>query len=261
LPKIDAAKVAAQNVPQIDPIERVRGERKNWEAIAINPIKAICEKLIANGIDQAALDALIAPDLQAQRDIVEKQYQESIEKAQLEKVEGLYKPQLSKLEQEKQTNISNANIDNLSKAYFPQGGKDQYYALINGYKDEAGNFVRGPAAQILDAFVHIATNGKQFASEQERATAYQDTHSKITADPVMSKVLFDLAYTHWLGKNAVEAKKIGFNDGRQAAQKETQRINRTIKTKPASYQAPASIEDDKDAPQLLRAAMGYSSRR
>jgi hypothetical protein len=258
LPRVDATKAAADEKPPVDPVEAVKANRANWEAVAVNPIKEMRQMLIDNGINQEALDRLISPIMQKQAALVENQYQTAYEKAMLEKVEGKFSPALSKLEEEKQTNLSDANIDRLSRAYFPQGGKDQFFALVNGYKDEKGQFVRGPAASILDVMVNIATGGKTFSSEQERASAYQNTFKKITADGNMSKMLFDLAYKYWLGGQVGVVNKLGFKAGQAAATADQQRIKKTIKTKPASYQAPANAPDDKDMPDMLRGAMSFA---
>jgi hypothetical protein len=259
LPRIDATKAAVDSKPPVDPVAAVESNRANWEAVAVNPIKEMRQILIDQGLNQVELDKLIAPIYQKQTQLVEKQYQEAYKKAIEEKVDSKYSTQLSAIEEEKQTNTSNANIDALAKAYFPKGGKDQFFALVNGYKDEKGQFVRGPAAQIVDVLVNVATGGKVFSNEQERASAYQNTFKKITADANMSKMLFDMAYKYWLGGQVGAVNKLGFKAGQQAAADNAQRIKRTIKTKPASYQAPANAPDDKDMPEMLRGAMSFAS--
>jgi hypothetical protein len=262
VPKIDATQAQTQKVEELDPIAQVKESRKQWETIAVNPIKEIRDALIAQGADVALVDStIIGPIMQKQMALVDSQYQTEYEKALRTSIEGKFTPTISKIEDEKLANASNANIQALASKYYPEGGKDAFFSLINGHYDENNVFVRGPAAQVVDLMTVIAADGKQFKTEAERNAAYSNTFRKVTADPAKAKALFDIAHYFWIGKQSVEAKNILFQKGKQAAIDETKRVQRTVKTKPASYNAPSTVDNDEDMPQLLKGAMGLSLKR
>jgi hypothetical protein len=262
IPKIDAAAQQAQSEKVVDPIEAVKEQRKQWEAVAINPLKKVRDALIAQGADPALVDStIIGPVMQEQSALVNSQYQTEYEKALRSSIEGKFNPTLSKIENDKLTNASNANIQALAAKYYPEGGKEAFFSLINGHHDEKGAFVRGPAAQVVDLMAIVAMDGKQFKNEADRNAAYADTFRKITADPAKARALFDVAHYFWIGKQSIAAQNILFQQGKEAAQKETQRVQRTVKTKPASYHAPSTVEDDENMPDILRASMGLPQKR
>jgi hypothetical protein len=263
IPKIDTTVQQDKQAEKVvDPIESVKEQRKQWEAIAINPLKEVRDALIAQGADPALVDsAIIGPVMQKQVALVESQYQVEYEKALRSSIEGKFNPTLSKIESDKIANASNANIQALAAKYYPEGGKEAFFSLINGHYDEKGTFVRGPAAQVVDLMSIIAMDGKLFKNEADRNTAYADTFRKITADPAKARALFDVAHYFWIGKQSIAAQNILFQKGKEAAQKETQRVQRTVKTKPASYQAPSTVENDENMPDILRASMGLPIKR
>jgi hypothetical protein len=263
IPKIDTATAQVKQPEQvIDPVEAIKEQRKQWEAIAIEPLKKVREALLAEGADPALVDSkIIGPVMQAQAALVDGKYQAEYEKALRSSIEGKFNPTLSKIENEKLANASNANIQALASKYYPEGGKEAFFSLINGHYDEKGTFVRGPAAQVVDLMSIIAMDGKSFKNEADRNSAYADTFRKITADPAKARALFDVAHYFWIGKQSVAAQNILFQKGKEAAQKETQRVQRTVKTKPASYQAPSTVEDDENMPDILRASMGLPQKR
>lgn len=259
IPKIGAPATPEPTI--IDPIERVNTERKNWEAITVQPLRDIRAALIEQGADTVLVDQLLAPVMEKQTALVEAQYKAEYEKALRETIDGKFAPQLTKMEQERQTNISNNNIENLARKYYPEGGKDAFFALINGHYDANGSFVRGPAAMVIDMLTSATVGDKQFKDEAERSNAYADTFRKITADPAKANALFDFVHHYYLGKQMGTAKQMIFAQGKQAAQKDSQRINRTIKTRPASFAAPSTAQDDDGMPSVLKTVMQGLSRR
>jgi hypothetical protein len=263
IPKIETATTQDKQPEKVvDPVEAVKEQRKQWEAIAVNPLKKVRDALLSQGADPALVDsAIIGPVMQEQMALVDRQYQTEYEKALRSSIEGKFNPTLSKIESDKLNNASNANIQALAAKYYPEGGKEAFFSLINGHYDEKGTFVRGPAAQVVDLMSIIAMDGKSFKNEAERNTAYADTFRKITADPAKARALFDVAHYFWIGKQSIAAQNILFQKGKEAAQKETQRVQRTVKTKPASYQAPSTVEDDENMPDILRASMGLPQKR
>lgn len=249
IPKLDPTLATQQEQQVVDPVERVKAERKNIEAVAIQPILDIRQLLIDQQADPATVDKLLAPIIQKQRAMVDTHYQASYEKALEERMDGKYGSKLSAVDAEKLQNASDANIEAMSRKYYPKGGKDAFYALINGNYGEPGAdgkkpFVRGPAAQVIDLLASVALDGKKFKTEQERTSAYANTFRKITADPAKAKALFDIAHNYWLGKNTPNALKMVYNKGKQSAANDQQRVQKTIKTPPASFAPPATDSDD-----------------
>lgn len=260
IPQIVAQITGEQSPETIDPLERVKADKANWEAVAIQPLNEIRTALIAQGADETLVDELLGPVMQKQSALVEKQYAAEHERAMREAIEGKFKPELTKLETERQTTLSNGNIENLARKYYPEGGKDAFFSLINGHYDEKGTFTRGPAAVVVDLLTSVATEGKQFKSEAERSAAYVDNFRKLTADPAKARALFDLAHKYWLGSQIGVVKDTVFAQGRKAAQQDQQRINRTVKTRPASYNAPSMSDEDDKAPSMLKTVLGAMSR-
>lgn len=258
IPKINAAQDAAtqQTAPAMDPIEKVKADRKQWDEIAMGSLREVRQALINQGADPALSDQLLAPIMQKRQGQIDALYSDAYEKALLEKVDGKYGSKLSALENEKQVNASNANVEAMAKKYYPEGGKEAFFSLVNGHYDDKGQFVRGPAAQVIDFVAAIATDGKQFKTEAERSAAYSDTFRKVTADTAKAKALFDIAHYYYLGKQMGKAQNLIFQKGKEAAQQERQRINKTIKTRPASYAPPVTTTDDNDGmPSMLKTVM------
>jgi hypothetical protein len=232
----------------VDPVERVKSERKNIETVAVQPIREIRDLLIKQGADIAAVDELLAPIMQKQAALVESHYTAAYEKALEERLDGKYGSRLSKIDEEKLNNASEANIDALARKYYPKGGKDALFSLINGHYEQGADgkrsFVRGPAAQVIDLLTSIAVDGKKFKTEQERSAAYANTFRRLTADPAKAGALVDIAHNYWLGKKSSEALSMVYKKGKESAQIQNLRAQRTFKTPPASYTPPKTDDED-----------------
>jgi len=225
--------------PAKDPIVALREERDEWMAVAVSPIDKIRDILVQNGADPEYLDGLLRPIRANQQKIVDSRYQGGLERTMLDKAKELVNPDLEKLRKSDISNRSSANVESLSRQYYPQSGKQGFFALLNGYNDETGKFIPGPASGIMDLFVKLSNPDKKFASQQELKDTYSNTFLNMTADPVMSKVMFDLVHNYWLGKNFKEGRAAVFNKGKQAGTTAAERAMRTFKTRPASLSQPA----------------------
>jgi hypothetical protein len=232
-----------QNVQQLDPIHEVQQRKAVLEESLVSPINEIRNWLLSQGADQRLVDEGLAPILSKQAEIVKRNYDAEMENAMRHSVEGKYEKKLTEIEQRDVMMRSNSNIDNLAKKYYPTGGKDQFFSLINGYyktQGDVNSFERGPSAEVMDLIANVAFEGKKFDSIESRNNAYKDIFVKMTSDPVKAKSLMNIAHYYWLGRNAQTGSKAVFDKGKQSALQQQQRIQRTIKTKPASYSAPSS---------------------
>lgn len=225
--------------PAKDPIVALREERDEWIAVAVSPIDKIKDILVQNGADPEYLDSLLRPIRMNQQKIVDARYQGGLEQTMLDKAKELVNPDLEKLRKSDISNCSAANVESLSRQYYPQSGKQGFFALLNGYNDDTGKFIPGPASGIMDLFVKLSNPDKKFASQQELKDTYSNTFLNMTSDPVMSKVMFDLVHNYWLGKNFKNGRAAVFNKGKQAGTASTERAMRTFKTRPASLSQPA----------------------
>lgn len=162
------------------------------------------------------------------------------------------------------TNTSNANIEKFSRMYYPTDGKDAFFSLINGSyetgKDGKETFVRGPAADVVDLMVSVASDGKTFKSAEDRAQSYQNIFKKMTADPAKTKTLMNIAHYYYIGKKAGELQKMSYEKGKNVAMQNQQRVNKTIKTRPASYSQPVTSPDDENMPSMMRTIMNGMGR-
>jgi hypothetical protein len=259
VPKLDPNAVIAQAEQQIDPVERVKAERQNIEAVAITPFQEIRTALLSKGADPALIDEMLNPILARQQALVNKHYEAQYEKALEQRLDGKYGQKLSKIDDDKLSAASQANVDAIARQYYPEGGKDAFFSLINGHYNEKNEFVRGPSAIVVDLLTSVANEGKTFKTEQERNTSYSNLFRRLTADPVKAKALFDLAHNYWLGKKSHEAQRLVFERGKQAGLGQQQRVNRTIKTKPATYTQPETV-DDSGKPSMLKTVMANLNR-
>jgi hypothetical protein len=225
----------------------------------VQPLREIRDVLIANGAPEDVTDQLLAPYLKKQTDMVEKLYQEQYEKAMLEKVDGKYAPALSKFEQDKVTTASTKNVANLASKYYPEGGKDAFFALINGYNDASGNFKRGESAPLMDLMAFQSNGDKPYPTEQDRNSAYKSMFEKTMAHPEASKLMVDIAHYYWLGKLSHKSQEMIYEKGKAAAIKQQQIAQKTMRTKPGSFSAPAGAAEDEGMPEILRQAI--ASRR
>jgi hypothetical protein len=261
IPSLDPTIASAPVQPPVDPVERVKAERANIEAVAIKPLQEIHASLLAQGFDAATVDQFLAPIMQRQQSLVEAHYQSSYERALEERMEGKYGSKLSKIDEDKMMAASEANMEKLAQKYYPKGGKDALFSLISGHEETNANgkktFVRGPSSRVLDLITSVALDGKKFRSEQERTAAYANIFRKMTADPAKAQALIDLAHNYWLGKKSAEISRLAYGKGKLSAQQQQQRAQKTIKTKPATYTPDASgDEDTKSMPSMLKTALG-----
>lgn len=255
LPAVDPNAKVEETV-DVDPIEQVKAERANLEKVMISPFSEVKQALLDQGADPSLVDQLLAPILDRQRSLVEKHFGTQYEKAVQASLEKKHGSRLSKLEEERLNEASARTIDALSRKYYPEGGKDQFFSLIAGNYDKDGNFVRGTSSVVMDLAMRLSNQGKTFRTEADRNKAYADTFRKMTSDPTESQILFDIAHHYMLGRKLHEAQKTIYAMGKQSAKQEAQRVQKTIKTRPASYAAPVSEEDSrKGMPSMLRMAM------
>ena len=259
IPRIDPNVAQANGQQNLDPIEQVRTMRSNIEASTVQPLRELRDVLIANGAPEGVTDQILAPFLKKQTDMVEKLYQDNLEKAMLEKMDGKYAPALNKFEQDKLTSEAFANTNALAQKYYPQGGKEAFFALINGHPTADGQFKRGESAPVLDLMAHLVNGDKAFPTEQARNESYKSMFEKTMANPEASKLLVDIAHYYWLGKQSHKSQAMVYEKGKAAAQKQQQTVQKTIRTKPGSFSAPADANDDEGMPSLLRDVI--SSRR
>jgi hypothetical protein len=246
----------------VDPIQKVRDDRAGWEKIAINPLRELRDALIKGGGDPSTVDQYIGPHLKAASDEIEKLYREQFENATLEQANSKLSPKMQEFEAKRIQAESDHNINSLARAYFPEGGKEQFFALINGHNGKDGKWVPGPASNILDGLVKIATKGKEFRSDADIAKAYQDTFKELTADPATAKWLFDVSYNYFKGSNFERGQEMVFTQGKEAANRQQQRMQQTIKTKPGGYtQGQPQADPLEGLPEALRSAYRYQHGR
>jgi hypothetical protein len=260
IPKIEQVQqqvaAAQQQSAPTDPVEVVNQQRAQLDARMVQPLVKVRQWLLSQGADAALVDAQIGPMLKEQQELIESHYKTEYQKALEEKLARPVKEQQSKLESERTQANAMANIERVARAYWPKEGKENFFALINGHYETGADgkeaFVRGPSAQILDLLSAVSNDGKSFKTAEERTTAYANMFHKISADPAKARALVDIAYNYWLGRKAAELQKLSYTKGKQAAQQTQQRVQRTIKTKPASYQQPSTDEDEKGMPLMLK---------
>jgi hypothetical protein len=255
VPKANPQAPGAAQHQEVDPIQRVKDDRATIEQATISPLQKVRDVLVAQGADANAVDNLLSPILREQMSKVESHYQAAYEKALEERMTSKFSPTLTQIERDKISAAANANISQLSAKYYPDGGKDAFFSLVNGHYGEDGAFVRGPSAQVVDLLVSVGSEGKQFPDDQARNNAYKDMFERVMADPAKSKALVDVAHYYWLGKQAHKAQALTFEKGRAAAQAQQSRIQKTIKTTPGSFSAPRVDDDEGSMPDILRSAL------
>jgi hypothetical protein len=257
VPKIEAsAQGAVQQEQTKDPVEVVNQERQELNARLVQPISKIRDLLLQNGANADWVTENIGPILKEQMDLIESRYQVQYQKALEAKLSGPVTEKLSKLDSDRLKTAAMANIEKIARTYYPKDGKDGFFALINGHNetDATGkqSFVRGPSAKVMDLIAAVANNGKTFRTAEERNSAYSDMFHRIAADGPMSEALIDIAHNYWLGKKAAQLQKMSYEKGKQSAAASQQRVQRTIKTKPASYTQPSTEDEEKGMPSMLK---------
>ena len=251
---VDPTKANASGQPQkteeIDPFERVEQTKEVLESALVAPFSRVKDALVQQGADPNLVDQLLAPILADNRKIVDEEYKKSYQNALKETAKAPYEKEKQSAEQQRIETESMKNIKTLAGKYYPQSGEDQFFALINGHY-ENGNFVRGPAANIIDLAARLSNRGQTFTTESERHAAIQKTFRSMTADPAEARVLFDLAHYYTIGKEFTNAKQMIYAQGKQDAANEQRRKQQTIKTHPASFASPDTSSDD-GMPSLVR---------
>lgn len=254
VPKVDPNDGAAP-AEENDPVEAVNKEREILFGHMINPITEISQLLVNQGADKGLVDQLLAPVIAKQKEAIDKHYEQMFQKALEEKLGAPIRAKLTESEKQALKVSSEANIDKLARAYYPNEGKDAFFALINGhYAPDGKTWVRGPSSEVLDLLVSVANNGKSYKTIEDRNAFVRDTFQKLTADESSAKSLMNIAHFYWLGRNAAKAQKMGFDKGKQSAAAQQQVRQKTMKTPPASFQSPAK-DADEGMPSLLKSAL------
>lgn len=233
-----------------DPFAVVEENKKVWDSLLISPFEKVKAALLEQGADPVLVDQLLAPIVSENQKIVESEYKRAYQNALKETARAPYEKERQSVEAKQTEAKSMENIKTLASKYYPQVGEDMFFSLINGHY-ENGNFVRGPAANIMDFAARLANRGKEFASENERNDAIKKTFLTMTANPEEARVLFDLAHNYVIGKEFAKAKNIIYQQAKQDVAKDQRRIQQTIKTPPASFSAP-DVSGDEGMPSLIK---------
>jgi hypothetical protein len=255
VPKVIEAATGAQTTsrePELDPIAEANAQRDKMYASHVTPIENIYKDMINAGVDPDVANGLLGKYYEQQKGIVDKAYKEAHDKALQDIVEKKTGAALGPVQERELATKSKSNVTALASKLYPSGGEDQFFALVNGTYNDKGEFERGPSARVLDIMVNIASGGKEFSSPAERDKAYKDTFLKLTSDPVMAKEFMLLAHNNWLGTKIRDV----YKQGKESALKETARINKTIKTRPASFSQPQTEPATAGMPEMLRTIMG-----
>jgi hypothetical protein len=259
IPKIEQNSInvqAQQKTEPIDPVEAVNQQRAALDARIVQPLAKMRQWLISQGADQSIIDAQFGPAIKEQQDLLDSLYKTEYQRALEEKLAKPVREQQTKLETERMQANAMANIEKISRAYWPNEGKDAFFSLVNGHNEVGADgketFVRGPSAQVIDLLAAVSNDGKSFKSVEERTQAYATMFHKISADPVKARALVDIAHNYWLGRKAAELQRLSFEKGKESAKAGQQRVQRTIKTKPASYSQPVTDDEDKGMPSMLK---------
>lgn len=265
LPKIEEVKPSGK-VPEmanLDPVSKLKAMQKTWTGIAVQPLKevagAMVNSLVQNGANQFIasniVNTVLNPIIQKQSDAIDTLYKEEYEKAVYQQLEGKVNGKIGEADAAKMNTSSEKNVDDLSKVYFPKYGKAALYELLNGYHTKQGDpssFTRGQAAHIMDLFTSIY-KGDKFSSNQELGKAINDTFLMLTSDKNKASALFDLIHYYSIGKNFATVKGATYQQGKQAAKQEEQRIKKTVRQRPTSKRPPqASMEG---LPRAIRSVL------
>jgi hypothetical protein len=256
LPKIETKDSSGKPVPEsanLDPVTKVKAMYNTWTGIAVNPLKDISDKmvkeLVVQGADQHIASNIVSqvinPILQQQSEAVDKLYKDEYEKAVYQQLESKVNGTIGETEAAKLNALSEKNVDDLSKTYFPKHGKAALYELLNGYHAKAGDpssFTRGQAAHVMDLLTSLH-KGDKFSSNQELGKAINDTFVMLTSDKNKANVLFDLLHYYSIGKNFAKVKDVTYKQGKEDAIKQTQRVKRTVRNRPISKRPPSSSMD------------------
>jgi hypothetical protein len=255
VPAIDpkAAVLSGQD-KKISPVQNVEAARKTHEDLLLGPLNEIKDGLIKSGYSADEVETFMKPYISKQMGLIDTEYRRALAAALKEEAQNDVKPILTQNEETKLKANSESNVAKLATAYFPKGGKDAFMALVNGHNatDAQGKptFVRGPAAPVFDLLVKLMNKGKSFASQEALTSAYRTAFLELTADPAVARSFFDIAHTYFKGKNLT----VVYNQGKVKGAEQQTNIRKFIKPKPQSQQ-PATEDDDKDMPSMLRTVL------
>jgi hypothetical protein len=227
----------------VDPVQAVQERRTNMETHLTQPIIAIRDELTKRGVDLETANAIVNPIYMKQMALIEADYKAQNANAMRELVKQQTDKELSPQREAARQTKSNTNIERLSNTYYPEGGKDAFFALVNGYQ-ENGKWVRGEAAPFMDFLVAKELSGKTFATVEERNNAYKSAFEDLTADPKTAGMIFDIVHNYFLGRNVQNA----YGEGKKKGIAEVNGAKKLIKTKPTSFSAGGGapfVEDDK----------------
>lgn len=261
LPKTNTEDAGKADEPALDPVEVIRKEREVHLQFITQPFEKIREALVGHGAPPSAVEQIMRPIIDEHTKAAHDLYQERFENALLERSEKASTEKLSAIESKEREMNSKKYVSELSKQYFPEHGENAFFALINGHYEGEGDakkFVRGPASVVIDFLTAVSTDGKKFKSQEEVLSSYKDTFQKITSDPAKAKPLFDIAYHYYLGKKFGDAKKKVFEDGKKAAERGADRIQKTVKTRPSTFSPNGGSDPYAGMPQFIRDVVGVS---
>ena len=254
--KIDPS-TNVQGGEEVDPVEAVKAEREILVGHMLNPINEIAEILVAQGADGPQVAQLLAPVLKKQNDAIAAHHEGALQKAMEAKIGGPVEAKLSAAERKQQGVDSKSNIERLAKMYYPEGGTDAFFALINGHYEtnDKGQkeFVRGPAAEVLDLLSFAANNGQAHKTGEKRNSFVKNTFERMTANPDVARSFMNIAHFFWLGRQAKGLQQASFDKGQESAQQQANRVKQTVKTSPSTFNPPSS--DDEGMPAMLKTVM------
>jgi hypothetical protein len=235
LPKVDPQIIANRQQEQLDPIKRISETRKTHEQTILSQFQKVKDALVSNGATEEIAIQILEPILQDEVKGLEGFYASQIESAKSKNSESGIMSKITDLEKRALADKGKVIYDSVAKEYYPEGGADQLDALLNGYRDETGNFKRGPAAGLVDLLAYVANDGKAFGTHEDRVTSYASMMLKLKTNEQVVRKMTDLAHNYWIGKNIASVKRRAFDEGRNAALAQVQRQKQTIKTPPANY--------------------------
>jgi hypothetical protein len=254
------AQQQAQPETVLDPILQADAKKAELTKLHVDPIVGIFNDLIANGASEDVAKSICDKYYRSALAKVDGEYKQLYDKAMRDSIDAKTKPVLDQVAEKELMAKSESNVTKIANALYPKGGKDQFFSLINGHYDEKGAFQRGPSADVLDFAVALANEfankGEPFKSQDDRSKFMAKVFGVISSKENMLPNFARIAHFSYLGKNVNKA----FDKGKQSAAQDSQRIQRTVKTRPASFVPPNMDDDDKGMPDLMRTVLRANSR-
>jgi hypothetical protein len=252
IPKVDPSLAAKEAEKPTDALTAVHEHRTALEERLVRPLQEIRDWLIQNGGNVQAVDEFMGPKIAAQNALIDKDYREQYERALKEDITKGISPEITEFKRNQVKQASETNINRIaSKLYGPENAKEAFFTLINGHYGADGKFIRGPAANVIDMLMHVASNGKGYATPEARSAAYEEQFTRMMADPKVAAVVFDVAHHYWLGKQQYAAQRMSYEKGKVTAQRAMQVAKKTVRTPPASYGTPVT-DTEGGIPEMLR---------